>query len=150
MILSIVSNLRYGRNITSLYFLVLSCKHPVIFLSLAVALTSLTACANSPIAKNLEQSLAADPRLKNNSVVFGKTQNQEPQAQATAKIQLPANFPKNIPIYPNSTLEEVKPASNSETGTSTRWQSYDPSNFITSYYRSQLTTNKWQISQQPS
>jgi hypothetical protein len=129
---------------------VLPCKRPAVFLSLAVLLTSLTACANAPIAKNLEQSLAADPRLQNNPAIFGETKNKEPQARPNeSTIQLSADFPKDIPLYPNATLEAVTPA-NSENRASTRWLSSDPSNFITSFYRSQFQTNNWQILQQPT
>ena len=52
-------------------------KYSAVFLSLAVLLSSLTACTNSRSAKNLEQSLAADPRLQNNPVPFGTPQIQE-------------------------------------------------------------------------
>lgn len=128
----------------------LPCKRPTVFLSLAVLLTSLTACANAPIAKNLEQSLAADPRLQNNPAIFGETKSKEPQPRSNeSTIQLSADFPKDIPLYPNAKLEAVTPA-NSENRVSTRWLSSDPSNFITSFYRSQLQTNNWQILQQPT
>ncbi|WP_017653533.1 S-layer homology domain-containing protein [Fortiea contorta] len=129
----------------------LSCNRPAVFLSLAVLLTSLTACANAPIAKNLEQSLAADPRLQNNSDVFGESKNNDPQTSSnTSTIQLPPEFPKDIPLYPNAKLEAVTPVADSESQISTRWQSSDPSNFITSFYRNQLQTNNWQILQQPT
>ena len=126
-------------------------KRPAILVSLAVLLTSLTACANSPTAKNLEQSLAADPQLQNNPVVFGEVKGAESQAgQNEAIVQLPADFPKDIPLYPNAKLQEVTPVSGSENKVSTRWLSSDPSNFITSFYRSQLQANNWQILQQPT
>nr|WP_230967851.1 S-layer homology domain-containing protein [Nostoc sp. WHI] len=121
-------------------------------MSLAVLLlTSLTACANSPVAKNLEQSLAADPKLQNNPVVFEESQGNEPQAQQNpSTVQLPADFPKDIPLYSNAKLQEVTPASGSENKVSTRWLSSDPSNFIASFYNSQFQTKKWQILQQPT
>lgn len=129
----------------------LPCKRPAVFLSLAVLLTSLTACANSPIAKNLEQSLAADPQLQNNPVVFGEAKGNEPQAQQNeSTVQLPTDFPKDIPLYPNAKLQEVIPANGSENRISTRWLSSDPSNFIADFYRSQFQTNNWQILQQPT
>lgn len=129
----------------------LPCKRPAVFLSLAVLLlTSLTACANSPVAKNLEQSLAADPKLQNNPVVFEESQGNEPQAQQNpSTVQLPSDFPKDIPLYSNAKLQEVTPVSGSENRVSTRWLSSDPSNFIASFYNSQFQTNNWQILQQP-
>ncbi|MBD2437208.1 S-layer homology domain-containing protein [Nostoc sp. FACHB-110] len=129
----------------------LPCKRPAVFVSLAVLLASLTACNNTPAAKNLEQSLAADPRLQNNSSIFGEANNKPTQPQQNqSTVQLPADFPKEIPLYTNATLQEVTPASGADNKVSTRWLSSDPSNFITSFYRSQLQDNNWQIVQQPT
>ncbi|RCJ42211.1 S-layer protein [Nostoc minutum NIES-26] len=126
-------------------------KHPAVFLSLAVLLSSLTACANSPTAKNLEQSLAADPRLQNTTGIFGEAKAGETQTgQNEPTVELPADFPKDIPLYPNAKLQEITPTSGSENKVSTRWLSSDPSNFITSFYRTQFQTNNWQILQQPT
>ncbi|BAY27120.1 S-layer domain-containing protein [Calothrix sp. NIES-2100] len=129
----------------------LPCKRPAFFLSLAVLLSSLTACANSPTAKNLEQSLAADPQLQTNPVVFGETKNDQLQAQQSeSTVKLPVDFPQDIPLYPNAKLEAVTPASGTENKVSTRWLSSEPSNFITSFYRNQFLANNWQIQQQPT
>ncbi|BAZ85570.1 S-layer homology domain-containing protein [Dolichospermum compactum] len=123
-------------------------NYPAVFLSFAVLL-SLTACTNSPSAKNLEQSLAADPQLQNNPVPFGNPQSQQTTPNPnTSTIKLPTDFPADIPIYPNAQLEEIIPA-NSENKTSIRWQSADPSNIITSFYRQQFQAKNWQIVQQP-
>ncbi len=123
------------------------CKRPSVFLSLAVLLSSLTACASSPVAKNLEDSLAADPKLQNNSVIFGKAKQTEPQQLPQSTVKLPADFPATIPLYTNAQLQEVTPSSN---GVSTRWLSSDPSNIIEDFYRNQFQANKWQILQQPT
>ncbi|MBD2500709.1 S-layer homology domain-containing protein [Anabaena azotica] len=126
-------------------------KRPALVLSLAVFLTSLTACASSPTAKNLEQSLAADPRLQGNQVIFGEAKEGEVQPTPNQpSAQLPADFPKDIPIYQNAQLQEITPASDSQKGVSTRWVSSDPSNFIISFYRNQFQANNWQILQQPT
>ena len=119
-------------------------------MGLAVLLTSLTACANSPVAKNFEHSLAADPRLNDNPVTLGGTpQVSEQQQQNQATVQLPADFPKDIPLYQNANLQEVKPSSE-DGSVSTRWLSSDPSNIIASYYLQQFQANNWQILQQPN
>ncbi|WP_414543043.1 S-layer homology domain-containing protein [Nostoc sp. CCY0012] len=126
-------------------------KRPAVLMSLAVLMTALTACGNSPTARNLEQSLAPDPLLKNNPSLFGAVQDNEPQTgenQATA--DLPADFPSEIPLYPNAQLQEVTSASGSEEKVETRWLSSDPSNFITSFYSEQFQKNDWQILQQPT
>jgi hypothetical protein len=128
---------------------VVYCKHPVVLVSFAVLLTSLTACANSPAAKNIEQSLAADPRLTDNPVTVGaqEVRNSEPPQTTQATVQLPTDFPKDIPVYPNATLQEVTPSSDESPNVSARWLSSDPSNLIANYYLQQLQTNNWQIEQ---
>ncbi|WP_127086757.1 S-layer homology domain-containing protein [Dulcicalothrix desertica] len=126
----------------------LYCKRLVVLLSSAVILSSLTACANSPTAKNLEKSLAADSRLQNNSNIFGANQSPQATPQPQPTVQLPADFPAEIPIYPNAQLQSVTPGAEGQfVGL---WQSIDPSNFITSFYRSQFGANNWQIVQQPN
>jgi hypothetical protein len=118
---------------------------------LAVVLTALTACGNSPTAKTLEQSLAADPRLQDNPVNFGKSRESQLQpGQNQPTEQLPADFPQEIPLYPNAKLEKVTPASDLENRVVTRWLSDDPSNFIASFYRDQFQKSDWQILQQPT
>jgi S-layer homology domain len=126
---------------------VVFCKRPSVFLSLAVLLSSLTACASSPVAKNIEDSLAADPKLQNNSVIFGKAKQTEAQQLPKSTVKLPADFPATIPLYTNAQLQEVTPSNN---GVSTRWLSSDPSNIIEDFYRNQFQANKWQILQQPT
>ncbi|PAX48949.1 S-layer homology domain-containing protein [Brunnivagina elsteri] len=123
-------------------------KRPFVFLSLAVILTTLTACANNPSAKDFEKSLAADPRLKDNPLSLGTNQvNPTPTPQAEATIQLPADFPKDI-VYTSAKLQEVTPGI--ENQVLTRWDSSDPSNAIASFYRTQFQSGNWQITQQPS
>ncbi|WP_066375223.1 MULTISPECIES: S-layer homology domain-containing protein [unclassified Anabaena] len=129
----------------------LLCKRPVTFFSLAVLLTLLSACGNTPTAKNWEQSLAADPRLQSNPVIFGQNPASEPlSGQNQTSVQLPADFPQEIPIYTNAKLEEITPASGADNRVSARWLSSEPSNFITSFYRSQFQKDNWQILQQPT
>ncbi|KAF3888850.1 MULTISPECIES: S-layer homology domain-containing protein [Nostocales] len=129
----------------------LQSKRPVVLIGVAVLLAALTACANSPTAKEIEQSLAADPKLSSNPVSLGSPQASSNQQQQTdrATVNLPADFPKDIPLYPNANLQEVIPPSNEKPGaSSTRWVSIDPSNIIASYYIQKLPANNWQIVQQ--
>ncbi|MDB9302976.1 S-layer homology domain-containing protein [Nodularia spumigena CS-591/12] len=126
-------------------------KRPAVLLSLAILFTSLTACGNNPTAKTLEQSLAADPRLQDNPEILGESQRNEPQTgENQPKVQLPSDFPPNIPLYPNATLESVTPATDLKNSVVTRWLSSDPSNFITSFYSDQFQKSDWQILQQPT
>ncbi|WP_353930008.1 S-layer homology domain-containing protein [Okeanomitos corallinicola TIOX110] len=126
-------------------------KPPVLFFSIAVLISTLTACDNGSAAKNLEQSLAADTRLQSNPIVFGETKSQA--TPTPSLVSLPTNFPENIPKYPNAQLTEIETAKNSDNKTDsrilTRWQSADPSNAITDFYRSQFKNKNWEILQQP-
>lgn len=129
----------------------LLCKRPAVLLSLAVLFTSLTACANSPTAKTLERSLAADPILQDNPVMFGQSQRNQPKnGHNQPKVELPSDFPPDIPLYPHAILESVTPAKAPENSTVTRWLSSDPANFIASFYSDQFQKNDWQILQQPT
>jgi S-layer homology domain len=123
-------------------------KRPVLFLSaIALLLTSLTACANSPNSKNLEQSLAADPQLQENPVTLGQpVTNTNPQQNET-QVQLPGDFPAEIPRYPDGTLKEVTQQDGSQL---TRWTSADPTNIVQSFYQKQFQDNKWEIVSQPT
>ncbi|MGH1397566.1 MAG: S-layer homology domain-containing protein, partial [Trichormus sp.] len=126
-------------------------KRPALFLTLAVVFTSLTACTNAPTAKNLEQSLAADPRLKNNPAVLSQSPaGGAKSGENQSSVQLPGDFPQAIPIYPNAKLAEITPASSTDNRVLTRWLSSDPSNVITSFYRNEFQKNNWQILQQPT
>lgn len=108
----------------------------------------MTGCANTPFAENLEKSLQADSKLKDNPVVFGAKQvNNTPSPSAKS---LPADFPQEIPIYPNAQLQSVTPSSDNTGKISARWTSSDPSNSIVSFYRDRLRTNKWEVIKSPT
>lgn len=125
-----------------------NCKRPTIIFCLA---SLLTACANNPNAKNLEQLLAADPRLQTNSPVLGvNATTPQPTATPTTSVQLPSDFPVDLPVYPGTTLQEVSSAENNSSTKIIRWQSIDPSNAIFSFYQTELKAKNWQIIQSPS
>ena len=116
-------------------------KRPVLFFSLATLL--LTACANSPNSKNLEQSLAADPQLTENPVTLGQPVTDTNPQQNQTQVQLPGDFPSEIPRYPDATLKQV-------TQQLTRWTSSDPTNLVQSFYQKQFQDNNWEIVSQPT
>lgn len=134
--------------------------HPTVFVSLAVCLlTLLTSCANSPSGKRLEQILAADPRLKDNSVTLGLSNDLYRQNDRIT--QLPLDFPVEIPRYPNAQLKEVTQLTGQGTGESsnpvnaglpqlTRWVSSDPSNLVWSFYQNEFRANNWEILSRPT
>lgn len=136
-----------------------------------VVLLSVTACANSPNSKNIEQILAADPRLQEKSGTSGASDTPEQQPQAkpntsppvgtpgvNAIASLPADFPTEI-RYPNAQLVEVTPPtqnnqdSNSAAANQpqqTRWVTSDPSNFVLDFYQKQFKAKNWDLNQQQS
>lgn len=126
----------------------LNSRRTIRLVSLAVLLTSITACANSPTGSNLEQILAADPRQQ---VVFGN-RNSDP-----TNAVLPPDFPTEIPIYQDAKLIEVtQPTSagnsagneaNASESRLTRWVSATPSNLVQSFYRNAFQGNNWNLSQ---
>ncbi|GET39907.1 S-layer homology domain-containing protein [Microseira wollei] len=117
-------------------------KLPVLFLSAALLLTSLTACANSPNSKNLEQSLAADPQLQENPVTLGQPVTDTNPQQNQPQVQLPGDFPSEIPRYPDATLKEVTQQDASQL---TRWTSDAPTNIVQSFYQKEFQNNNWEI-----
>lgn len=130
-------------------------RRAVKFVSLAVLLTSLTACASSPTGTSLEKIFAADPRL--NPVDFVK----DPNAPNDARLTLPPDFPREIPRYPNAQLKEVTqptPQATAESGNKaiassaqlTRWITSDPINSVASFYQNEFQANNWEILSQPS
>ncbi len=121
--------------------------------SLAVLLTSLTACANSPTGSNLEKILALDPRqdqaLGNSRDISSKL------------IALLFDFPSEIPRYPDAQLKEVRPTPQGNGGKSdvnadasepklTRWVSSAPSNIVESFYQTEFQANNWEVLQNDS
>lgn len=120
-------------------------------LSLAILVTSLTGCANSPVADRLEKSLASDPELQDNPNPFAaKTISEEEEKKQATKLpsELPVDFPEQLK-YPNAELEEVTSTEGPASKVTTRWRSSDPSNVISNFYVNQLRQNGWQILQQP-
>ena len=135
--------------------------------SLAVLLAALTACANSPNGKNIEQILAADPRVQEKSgTATSDTPQQQPQASdpnisppptENAIASLPADFPTEI-RYPNAQLQEVTPPTSQNNGDNTsssanqplrtRWVTSDPSNFVLDFYQKEFKANNWDLNQQ--
>ncbi len=114
---------------------------------MAALLVPLASCANSGLGESLQDSLAADPRLRETNPTSSPSPELAPEAQA----ELPTNFPTAIPRYPNAALQEVIPAeagaANAEV--STVWRTLDGSDRVFAFYREQLQTNGWKILEAP-
>lgn len=116
---------------------VLTSKRAIELAGIFVFLTLVSACANSQSGKNLEQILAADPRQGDELTTTLSTGN---NTNPVDGLQLPADFPPEIPRYPNAQLQQV-------TQSQTRWTSPDPSNLVQSFYQNQFEVNNWDMSQ---
>lgn len=116
-------------------------------------LASLTACANSPNSKALEESLAADPQLQESPASL-RVPTPPPLAtnqSNTSTTKLPPDFPNEIPLYTNAELLEVTKLNNpTEDKVQLRWKSTDPSNYIQNYYQTEFQRQKWEIKLPPT
>lgn len=139
-------------------------RPPTVLAGLAASLlVVLSACANSSTGNAFKNSLAADPRLQESAGNAGQSGN---EAQTATTAQRPADFPAEIPIYPESELQDLvpvaspTPTSSPTSGTTTnpssnttrpssqgqaQWTSGDPSNAVQSFYLQQFQTNGWQL-----
>ncbi|MDX2212937.1 MAG: S-layer homology domain-containing protein [Oculatellaceae cyanobacterium bins.114] len=122
-------------------------KKSVILAGLVFTLLPLASCANTPFAERFERSLAADPRLTN-------TPNAGPSSPTPTgdNVQLPADFPSDIPRYPGAELLAVIPADLSTTAasgqaTESRWRTPDRADQVQQFYRDILRSNDWRILQ---
>ncbi|MEG4086916.1 S-layer homology domain-containing protein [Microcoleus sp. POL10_C6] len=113
-------------------------------------LAAVTGCANSPNSKALEESLAADPKLKQNPVVFSSPPPVTAiETNSTAK--LPPDFPTEIPLYPNAELIEVAGQTDpSPKNVRLRWESTDPVNSVQNFYSTEFGRRNWEIVSRPT
>lgn len=98
---------------------------------------SIAACANNPVAERL---FAPDPQLQESPEVVESPQTTPPETTA----QLPANFPQEIPRYPNAEFLESELKS-ADVGTVTRWQTPDSTDAIAAFYEKEFTAKNWEI-----
>jgi S-layer homology domain len=121
----------------------------LVILMLASVTGSLTACANSPNSKALEESLAADPRLQETPLPV-PVPPPATQVDNSTNVKLPADFPTEIPLYPNAQLVAVdRSADPSEKNVRLRWETSDPVNSIQNFYSQELERRNWEIVSSP-
>ena len=113
-------------------------------------LISVTACANSPNSKALQESLAADPKLTETPLPVPVA----PPATAVdtnTTAKLPADFPTKIPLYPNAQLIEVNAiADSSPKNVRLRWETTDPVNSVQNFYSTKFGSSNWEIVSRPT
>jgi S-layer homology domain len=113
-------------------------------------LIAVTACANSPNSKALEESLAADPKLKETPLPV-PVPPPITTVENTTTAKLPSDFPTEIPLYPNAQLLAVdRPSDSSRKNVQLRWQSTDPVNSVQNFYQTELQRRNWEIVSPPT
>ncbi len=113
-------------------------------------LISMTACANSPNSKALQESLAADPKLTETPLPVPVA----PPATAVdtnTTAKLPEDFPTEIPLYSNAQLIEIgATADSSPKNVRLRWETTDPVNSVQNFYSTKLGSSNWEIVSRPT
>ncbi|MBE9181384.1 S-layer homology domain-containing protein [Oculatella sp. LEGE 06141] len=136
----------------------MSPKRSIALTGLAITLLlPLGACANARWSESLQRSLAADPRLQENPVSIGAGSSSPTNTTAVTDgatpsqtAQLPANFPAEIPRYPNAELVNVAPGSsdafsNDEQETQTEWLSPDSEAEVQQFYQDAFRSDGWNL-----
>ena len=93
--------------------------------------------SNNPITRETKESETINNKIINNKIINNQ---EEPKSIA----DLPPEFPPEIPLYPEATLEETE--LKGEAGT-VIWRSQDELESIVSYYQEQINQNNWEIVQ---
>ena len=115
---------------------------------------SLSACADSPFGQSLEDSLAVDPQLQEESTPAQPTPTPTPATTPattptptptpTTEVSLPDDFPGEIPRYEGASLETVTIAETPDDPVVTRWTSEDSIEEIEGFYQERLGKDNWQ------
>ena len=112
---------------------------------------SLSACADSPFGQSLEDSLAVDPQLQEESTPAQPTPTPTPAPTPTTtptpttEVSLPDDFPGEIPQYEGASLEKVTIAETPDDPVVTRWTSKDSREAIEGFYQERLGKDNWQL-----
>ncbi|MEG3843572.1 S-layer homology domain-containing protein [Microcoleus sp. herbarium14] len=113
-------------------------------------LVSVTACANSPNSKALQESLAADPKLTETPLPV-PVPPPATAVETSTTAKLPPDFPTEIPLYPNAQLIEVGPPTDpSQKNVRLRWESTDPVNSVQNFYQLEFGRRNWKIVSLPT
>ncbi len=108
-------------------------------------------CADSQGGRSAQQALAPDPQLQASPIPIG-----QPIATKTSS-ELPPDFPREIPLYPEATVQQVTALSGgsptaasseqvaSQPGVLTRWKTPDSSEKVRRFYTSQFQDNSWRL-----
>lgn len=100
-------------------------------------------------SKTVTGFFAPDPKLPENSQAANPSTTQPTDSGAptqTTTTEFPANFPANLPVYPQAQLLRVDSPTDSQQ-IKTNWSSGDNSQAIADFYQQQLQSNNWQLIQ---
>lgn len=100
-------------------------------------------------SKTVTGFFAPDPKLPENSQAANPSATQPTDSGAptqTTTTEFPANFPANLPVYPQAQLLRVDSPTDSQQ-IKTNWSSGDNSQAIADFYQQQLQSNNWQLIQ---
>jgi hypothetical protein len=125
---------------------VLPFKSSSLRLVLSLFLLGLLSACDS---KTVTGFFAPDPKLPENSQAANPSTTQPTDSGAptqTTTTEFPANFPANLPVYPQAQLLRVDSPTDSQQ-IKTNWSSGDNSQAIADFYQQQLQSNNWQLIQ---
>lgn len=108
-------------------------------------LTLTTACGN-----NAEGWFAADPQLQESAPEVTPSPQIETlsPAETLASVELPSNFPEQLPRYPNAELVETQMTS-AEEGMQTLWETEDSREAVEEFYREEFSSEDWEVINAP-
>ncbi len=105
-------------------------------LSLIIFLFLLNGCSGNKVVESIfapnSTSNSSNSNVENNNSTQNNSNN------PTNKIQVPEDFPNDIPIYQAAELISIDK-------NSSKWSSNDPLNLISDYYQQQLRKQEWDI-----
>ena len=102
--------------------------------STIILLLLLTSCANSPVGQSLQRSLEADPQLEENNLDLVSTGNPTP----LASVELPKDFPFEIPLYEGAQLLDVEEISELDPSMSSDVDSSDTQSSVSNSAETEL------------
>lgn len=117
-----------------------------IYRLLSISLLTLTAaCGN-----NAEGWFAADPELQESPpevTISPQAETPSPEDDS-ASVELPSNFPEQLPRYPNADLVESQMTS-AEAGMQTLWETADSREAVEDFYREAFSSEEWEFINAP-
>ncbi len=113
-------------------------------LTIIISFNLLTACSGD---NSIGKLFAPDPKLKEKQEKPTTSSAPSTPSILTPEVQLPDNFPSEIPIYSQAKLVATE-LGNNQKETQTFWITSVPIDTVFEYYEKQLNSSEWQIKNQ--